>query len=299
MRRARVASYATSVDATTDTEKTMSEPIYGKAFSDNAAENYERYFVPSIGGPIAEELIASAALRAGERVLDVGCGTGVVARLAAEEVRDGSVAGLDINPAMLAVAREASANGTQIDWYEASAEAMPLPDDAFDVVLCQMSLQFMDDRVGALREMRRVLAPGGRVVVNVPGPTPPLFASLADGLASHVDPEIAGFVHHVFSLDPEGLRALAGDAGFEQVQVSRANKRLRLPEAEDFLWQYIHSTPLSARIIERGEDELRAMQGEICADWAAFATADGMAIDVGISTLTGRPEPFKSSKTAE
>jgi ubiquinone/menaquinone biosynthesis C-methylase UbiE len=268
---------------------TMSVSIDNKAFSSNPAENYQRYFVPSIGGPIAEDLVAAAALRPGERVLDVGCGTGVVARLAAGEVGDGgAVAGLDINPAMLAVAREAPANGASIDWYEASAEAMPLPDDAFDVVLSQMSLQFMDNRVGALREMRRVLAPGGRVVVNVPGPTPPLFASFADGLAKHIDPEIAGFVHHVFALDAEGLRALAGEAGFEQTEVSRANKRLRLPRAEDFLWQYIHSTPLSARIIERGDDALGTMQEEICADWAAFATADGMAIDVGISTLTCR-----------
>jgi len=264
----------------------MSEPIYGRAFSDNAAENYQRYFVPSIGGPIAEDLVATATLRPGERVLDVGCGTGVVTRLAAHEVgAGGAVAGLDVNPAMLAVARETGANGTSIDWYEASAEAMPLPDDAFDVVLCQMSLQFMDDRVGALREMRRVLAAGGRVVLNVPGPTPPLFATFAEGLATHVDPEIAGFLHHVFALDADGLRALAGEAGFEQIEVSRSTKRLRLPKAEDFLWQYIYSTPLSARIVQHDKEQLRAMQEEICAGWAAFATADGMAIDVGISTL--------------
>lgn len=267
----------------------MSELIYGTAFGGNAAENYQRFFVPSIGGPIAEDLVATAALSAGERVLDVGCGTGVVARLAAEKVgADGSVAGLDVNPGMLAVARGTPANGASIDWYEASADAMPLPDDAFEVVLCQMSLQFMDDRAGALREIRRVLAPGGRFAVNVPNPTPPLFAVFADGLANHVGSEIAGFVRQVFSLDADGLGALAEEAGFEQIEVNHANKRLRLPKAEEFLWQYIHSTPMAGVIGRVEEEKLRAMQDEICGNWAAFAVGDGMTIEVGISTLVCR-----------
>jgi ubiquinone/menaquinone biosynthesis C-methylase UbiE len=271
------------------TEVNMSERIYGDGFGDNAAENYQRYFVPCIGAPIAGDLVAAARLSDGERVLDVGCGTGVVTRLAAERVGpDGSAAGLDVNPGMLAVARQTPADGHSIDWYESSAEAMPLPDDAFDVVLCQMSLQFMDDRIGALREMRRVLAAGGRLVLNVPGPTPPLFARFADGLAEHVDREIGGFVHHVFSLDADTLRALASEAGFERIETTYATKTLRLPEPKDFLWQYIHSTPMAARITEVDDQALEAMQKEICSSWQPFVSDDGMTIEVGISTLVCR-----------
>lgn len=136
-------------------------------------ENYERYFVPAIGEPVARDLIDRAALRAGERVLDVACGTGIVARLAAEQVGEtGTVAGLDVNPGMLAVARSVTPPETSIDWHEASAEDMPLPDDVFDVVLCQMGLQFMADKPAALSEMRRVLAPGGRIILNAPGRPP-------------------------------------------------------------------------------------------------------------------------------
>jgi SAM-dependent methyltransferase len=127
--------------------------------------NYERYFVPAIGGPLAEELVAAAALRTGERVLDVACGTGVVARHAADRVGPaGSVAGADINAGMLEVARTVamSSGRTSIQWYETAAEAMPLPDGEFDVVLCQLALQFFADKAAALREMRRVLASGGR-----------------------------------------------------------------------------------------------------------------------------------------
>lgn len=76
--------------------------FYGTAYGGSAPENYERYFVPAIGRPLAEQLVAAAALRAGERVLDVACGTGVVARLAAGRVGPaGSVAGADVNAGML------------------------------------------------------------------------------------------------------------------------------------------------------------------------------------------------------
>jgi len=82
----------------------MTQQHYGKAYGGSVPENYERYFVPAIGAPAAKGLIKIAALRPGERVLDVACGSGVVARLASEAVGTaGTVAGLDLNPGMLAV----------------------------------------------------------------------------------------------------------------------------------------------------------------------------------------------------
>ena len=142
---------------------TARQPAFGKTFGGNAAENYERYFVPAIGRPLATDLVAAAALQAGERVLDVACGTGVVTRLAAEQVGPGgSVAGADLTANMLEVARSAAPPKSGIQWYETSAEAMPLPDHAFDVVFCQLGLQFVADKAAAAREMHRVLVPGGR-----------------------------------------------------------------------------------------------------------------------------------------
>ena len=78
----------------------MPQQHYRKAYGGSAPENYERYFVPAIGTPLARDLMKVAALRPGERVLDVACGTGVVARLASQVVGSaGTVAGLDLNPA--------------------------------------------------------------------------------------------------------------------------------------------------------------------------------------------------------
>src|SRR5688500_1733522 len=110
----------------------------------NPAETYERYMVPALFAPAAEHLLAVARLRPGERVLDVGTGTGIVARLAAPNVGPtGSVAGLDASSAMLSVARAMAAKeGLTIDWDEGQAEALPYPDECFDQVLSQFALMF-------------------------------------------------------------------------------------------------------------------------------------------------------------
>ncbi|MGH6921322.1 MAG: class I SAM-dependent methyltransferase, partial [Geminicoccaceae bacterium] len=77
----------------------MTQQVYGKSYGGTPAENYQRFFVPSIGAPVADDLIGIAGLQAGQRVLDVACGTGLVTRLAAERVgAAGAVAGLDVNP---------------------------------------------------------------------------------------------------------------------------------------------------------------------------------------------------------
>ena len=110
------------------TSTSIPQTVWTPSYGDNAAENYEKFFVPVIGGPFALDLVNSAGLRPAERVLDVACGTGTIARLAAERVgQNGRVAGLDINAAMLHVARSLpSAN--PIKWYETAAESIPIPD---------------------------------------------------------------------------------------------------------------------------------------------------------------------------
>lgn len=268
----------------------MTEQGFGEGYGGNAAENYERFFVPVIGAPVAADLVRLASLRPGERVLDVGCGTGVVARLASQEVgADGTVAGLDVNPGMLAVARSRTSPDASIEWHEASAESMPLPDEAFDVVLCPLSLQFVPDKPAALREMRRVLVPGGRLLASLPGPTGRIFAILADAMERHVGPEAAGFVRHVFSLhDPSELQRLTTDAGFREVAVDASTKTLRLPPAEEFLWQYVHSTPLGGVVAQASEEKRDALERDVAAEWQDFETDGGMTYEQDLAVVTAR-----------
>jgi SAM-dependent methyltransferase len=110
-------------------------------------ENYERHLVPALFGPWAAQLVELAAPGPGERVLDVACGTGIVARRAAALVQPGgAVAGLDSNRGMLEVARAAAAEVRPvIDWRAGDAADLPFPDGVFEVVLCQQGLQFFPE----------------------------------------------------------------------------------------------------------------------------------------------------------
>lgn len=262
----------------------MTEQILDLTFSANPAENYQRFFVPMIGAPVAADLLAAARLQPGERVLDVACGTGVVTRLAAEHVGpSGAAAGLDIHPAMLAVARLEST--PTVRWYEASAESIPLADGSFDVVLCQMGLQFVTDRLAALREMRRVLAPGGRALISSPGPTPAPFEILSQALARDISPEAAGFARRVFSLHDTGeFEGLLRDAGFERVEAWSKPKALRVSTPREFLWQYLHSTPLSPAVMGAAESKRAALERDVAARWRPFAVDGGMRFEVGMTT---------------
>lgn len=234
--------------------------------------------------------LQAANLRPGEHVLDVACGTGVVTKLAAKRVGpEGAVSGLDPNPGMLAVARESVPSHLSIDWYQAPAEDLPFPDESFDAVLCGMGVQFFSDREKGLREFHRVLVPGGRVVANVPGPEPPPLEIMADCLARHIGPEGASFVHRVFSLhDLADLRELATQAGFDDVDVHSAVTPLNLPAPEDFLWQYIRSTPLAATVEQADEEHRAALGNEFSERCRAFAPKGRLEGGVRMTTMIAR-----------
>ena len=137
----------------------------------DAAASYHELLVPALMDEWAPRVADAAAIRQGDRVLDVACGTGVLARAAASRAGPtGAVTGLDFSPGMLAVAARVSPG---LRWQQGTAEALPFPDQSFDAVVSQFGLMFFPDRVGALREMMRVLVPGGRLAVAV-------WGSLAD-----------------------------------------------------------------------------------------------------------------------
>lgn len=269
---------------------TSATAVSFKRYGGDAAETYQQSFVPTIGIAWASALLDAAELRPGERVLDIACGTGVVTRLAAERVGpDGAVAGVDINPAMLAVARSVPSSGAAIDWHEATAESLPLADGSFDVVLCSLGLQFVPDRASALREMQRVLAPGGKLAIGTVGPTPQLFAILEQALARLVTPEAAGFMRAVFSLhEPQELEKLTSDAGFRDVEVRSKGLSIALSEPAAFLWQYVHSTPLAAAFAQIDDEGRVALERDVVAAWQPFVQDGALILDANAVLTTAR-----------
>jgi ubiquinone/menaquinone biosynthesis C-methylase UbiE len=253
----------------------------------NSGESYERYFVPSVGRPFARPVIEASGLRQGERVLDVACGTGVAARLAAECVAPtGTVIGIDPNPGMLDAARRTSGD---VEWRQGAAEDLPLPDAAFDAVVCSLGFQFFADKGRALGEMRRVLAPGGRIALGTAGPTPPLMATIADALAGHISGEASRFVHAVFSVhDADQLASTIETAGFDDVDVEAQAVPLRLPPPADFFWQYVHSTPLAGIAREIDDDTRAALERDVVERCQAFVEGDAIVMEPRLLLATAR-----------
>jgi ubiquinone/menaquinone biosynthesis C-methylase UbiE len=251
-----------------------------RRFSGNAAENYQRDFVPAIGRPSSGELVRAAGLQPGERVLDLACGTGLITRLAAEQVGpSGSVTGLDITPEMLAVAsvEPAPPGAAPIDWRLGDACALELPDQSYDVVVCQLGLMFMADRAAALAEMRRVLVTGGRLAVSTGGRIQPVFEVLRQVITDHISPELGAFVPVVFSLhDPETVAELARTAGFHDVAARTYEVDLQLPPPAEFLWLYVNLTPMGALVAQAPEPARAAMEADfVAATTPAHTTPTG------------------------
>ena len=180
------------------------------------AEAYEARFVPALFRQWVEPVLQAAAVGPGDRMLDVACGTGIVARAAAERVGPvGSVTGLDLNPAMLTVARRIA---PEIDWRQGDVAALPFDDDAFDVVTCQSAIFFFPDPTGALREMGRVARPGGRVAVQAFSSlsVQPAYGPWVDMVARYAGPDAVALLGTYWAYgDLEIMRDRCTDAGLQ------------------------------------------------------------------------------------
>jgi ubiquinone/menaquinone biosynthesis C-methylase UbiE len=252
----------------------------------SAAELYQRHLVPAVTAGWAAGLLDRVGLRRGERVLDVACGTGVVARLAAERVgRTGRVAGIDINAAMLGVGRSLPAGpGARIGWVQGSVLSLPFAEASQDVVLCQLGLQFVPDRPAALAQMRRVLMPGGRLGLNVYGPiehNPAAFA-LAQALDRRLGPDasVTKRAEHALA-DAALLRTLAAEAGFRQIKIVTETRTVRFASVFDYVRIQLTATPLASLLQHPPGRPGGRLAQVIIADVAAalqpHQTADGLA----------------------
>lgn len=266
----------------------QSDPWYsGGDVAQSLGENYERYLVPTIFGPWATDLVALAAPQPGERILDVACGTGAVAREAARVIgADGTVTGLDLNPGMLNIARGHDLQAT-VQWWEGSAQAMPFPDQAFSLVLCQQGMQYFPDRAAALREMYQVLVPGGRLVLSVwrAVERTPGFLVLGQALARHISPE-AGVLPPFALGDAPGLVAEVTAVGFADVMTQTASRLLRYNSPEEFVRIYFISTPAANLLPQVDEAKLTALVAEVSSALHPFLDSNGLAFPIESQIIT-------------
>jgi ubiquinone/menaquinone biosynthesis C-methylase UbiE len=245
------------------------------------AEVYDSWFVPVLFAPVAERMVAGTSLPPQTRVLDIACGTGIVARTVAARLHgQGQITGLDLNPAMLRVARRVSdASGLAIDWVQGDAQALPFPDATFDLVFCQQGIQFFPDRAAAVAEMHRVLAPGGEAAVacwrglarNL------FFAHLAQAVQQQVGSDALAMP---FALDdPLELAGLLQQAGFQDVSVEPIAFTAIYAEPDRFVEMQMTASAAGIRALQgMSASELTAVIEAIRAEMAEpvrNATVDG------------------------
>jgi ubiquinone/menaquinone biosynthesis C-methylase UbiE len=270
------------------------DAVYSRIYANtptDMGEQYEQGMVPIVFAPWAVVLIEHAQPKPGERILDVACGTGVVARLAAARVGpSGTVAGADISAAMIAAARRAS-DGIRVDWREADATALPFADTSFDLVLCQQGLQFFPDRVAALREMRRVLAPDGRLGLAVFGPQEesPGYHAVGQVLARYVGPQ-AGRLPPFALGDADSLRGLVAEADYQEIEIRRETLFVRCSSAAEFLNRLIAGAPtIGAALNALHENEQRSLVGDFEAAVADYVGDDGFVFPMMSNLVIARP----------
>ena len=257
----------------------------------DAASTYEALFVPALFRQWAPMLAAAASIKAGDRVLDIACGTGVLTReVATSTGPSGRVVGIDPHAGMLAVARDLS---PAIDWQEGRAEALPFPDRSFDAVVCQFGLMFFSDRDKAIREMLRVLAPGGRCAVAVWDAIEKAtaFAALVDLLDRIAGKAAGDALRAPFALgDRQTLAALFHANGAASVDLTSLRGTARFPSTRAFVeaelrgWLPVMGVTLTDHEIERILAEAENMLFR-------YATVDGaVAFDISAHLVTfGKP----------
>jgi SAM-dependent methyltransferase len=198
---------------------------------------YEEWRVPAVFAPLARQVLDQTEIPPGARVLDVACGSGIVARGVAQRMGPaGRVVGLDFNQGMLEAARRAAAaEEVDIEWREGNAEDLPFANASFDLVFCQQSLQFFPDRGRALAEMHRVLVPGGKVVIATWRGLDrhPFSAALDRAVRRRLS---APGLETAFSLgEPATLAMLVREAGFSDVSIEPITIEANYAQPERFV----------------------------------------------------------------
>jgi SAM-dependent methyltransferase len=223
------------------------------------AEIYEQWFVPALFNPLATRVVDAIPARPGTRVLDVACGTGILARRLASAIGPTArITGLDLSPAMIAVARGAAERESlNVDWQVGRAESLPFSDGSFDLVTCQQGLQFAVDRTAAASELFRVLAEGGSAAVCVWQSLDehPVYTALHAVMQRVLNtPAMAS----PFSLGEAELRALLSDAGFGDVLITPLTIAASFAQPERYVEFQIEAVSAAIPMLQQLEPAERA-----------------------------------------
>ena len=257
----------------------------------NAPLAYDTHIVDVFLQGYSRRLVEVAAIKAGDRVLDVACGTGVVTQLVANKIGSaGQVVGFDLNAGMLARARASRETAAAIEWRVGSATDMPFADATFDCVICQHGLQFMPDKAAAVSEMHRALADRGRIVISVWRSIEhcPWQAAIADAVERNLGSEQAAQIRSAFSFgDADQLQQVIVAAGFRDVEIRIDRETIRHASIVEYVPGYISATPVASAVAGLDKEAQAKITADVRDALAAYRVGDGLAAPIEAHVAIG------------
>ncbi len=255
-------------------------PANDRAFAGAIPAFYDRFMVPLLFAPFADDLAARVAAARPKRVLEVAAGTGVLTRRLSQVLPEGTtIVATDLAPPML---EEAQRIGTArpVRWQAADAQALPFDDASFDVVACQFGAMFFPDKVGAFAQARRVLRTPGLFVFSVWDALAhnDFARAVEEALATlfpHDPPRFMSRTPHGYH-DPGLVREHLAGAGFTDVDVQTVTLTGQAPSAHDVALALCQGTPLRGEILARDAARLDEVT-DACAQWVARRLGDAPA----------------------
>lgn len=243
-----------------------------------AGRGYEALFVPALFAPWTGHVLREAAVTDGSHVLDVACGSGVLARAALERAgTSGRVVGLDPAPGMIAAAKEVE---PEIEWVLGRAEELPFDDGAFDNVISQFGMMFFQDRLKAAQEMHRVTKPDGNLAIAIWHAIEenPAYQDIVAVLHEHVSSDAANAVKIPFCLgQPDAVAELLSQAGFENISFETKTEQARFPSTRTMVEVELRGW-LPLFDIHLSEDKIADVLMKSDTKLSGYATASGEAV---------------------
>ena len=249
---------------------------------------YEDQKVTAMFGPLARAILDVVTVTTDDRILDVACGTGIVSRTIHNKVAtDTAIAGIDINESMLQIAREITDDQQKaFSWHLGDVTDLPFKENEFTAIFCQQGIQYFPDEQAALKEMNRVLASNGQLILSVWGGASDFFVAMADSVAKHISPELGAKYLAPFSFKLiEQLPSMLIATGFKDISVKNLSVDRVITNTEISIPKEILAHPAGQKVQDAGEEVVKAITNDVANACKKYQSGKDMVVPQRVNLI--------------